>query len=37
MWRWNMPLREAVRTLGLHRFPGRGHGYAAAGPLILEW
>jgi hypothetical protein len=36
MWRWNMSLREALRTCELHRFR-RGHGYATAGPLILEW
>jgi hypothetical protein len=35
MWRWNMPLRQAVRTRYLRTF-GR-HGYLTAGPLILEW
>ena len=35
MWRWNMPLREAARTLRLTHF-GR-HGYVTAGPLIVEW
>jgi hypothetical protein len=37
MWRWNMSLREAARTFELHRHHGRPHGYAAAGPLIVEW
>jgi hypothetical protein len=36
MWRWNMPLREAIRTCDLRR-SRRGHGYATAGPLIVEW
>ena len=36
VWRWNMGLREAIQTYDLRRFR-RGHGYAAAGPLILEW
>ena len=36
MWRWNMPFREAMRTYGL-RSGGHGHGYATAGPLIVEW
>ena len=35
IWRWNMPLREAVRTLGRRTF-GR-HGYLTAGPLIVQW
>jgi hypothetical protein len=35
IWRWNMPLREAMRTLRLIHF-GR-HGYFTAGPLIAEW
>jgi hypothetical protein len=36
MWRWNMPFREAMRTYDLRS--GRdGHGYATAGPLIVEW
>jgi hypothetical protein len=35
IWRWNMPLREAMRTLRLTHF-GR-HGYVSAGPLIVEW
>jgi hypothetical protein len=35
MWRWNMPLREAMRTPGM-RTLGR-HGYLTAGPLIVEW
>lgn len=36
IWRWNMPLREAVHTRGWRRHRG-GHGYATAGPLIIEW
>jgi hypothetical protein len=36
MWRWNMGLREALRTHELGRC-SRGHGYLAAGPLIVEW
>ena len=36
MWRWNMPLRDALRTGDLRLFRS-GHGYATAGPLILEW
>ena len=35
MWRWNMSLREALRTWQLQR--RADHGYAAAGPLIVEW
>jgi hypothetical protein len=35
IWRWNMPVREAVCTFGMHRC--RTHGYATAGPLIVEW
>ena len=35
MWRWNMPLREAMRTRGM-RALGR-HGYLTAGPLVVEW
>jgi hypothetical protein len=35
MWRWNMPLREAMRTRGM-RTLGR-HGYLTVGPLIVEW
>jgi len=35
MWRWNMPLGEAMRTRGM-RTLGR-HGYLTAGPLIVEW
>lgn len=35
MWRWNMSLRQAVRTRSMRTF-GR-HGYLTAGPLILEW
>jgi hypothetical protein len=35
IWRWNMPVREAIRTWSLRRFSG--HGFAAVGPLILEW
>ena len=35
MWRWNMTLREALHTCNLRR--RRGHGYALAGPLIVEW
>jgi hypothetical protein len=36
IWRWNMSVREALRTRTLRRFRG-GHGYATAGPLVLEW
>jgi hypothetical protein len=36
VWRWNMSVREAIRTCDLHR-SRRGHGYATAGSLILEW
>ena len=36
IWRWNMRLREAMHTYDLRR-QGRGHGYAAVGPLIVEW
>jgi hypothetical protein len=36
MWRWNMPLGQAIHTCSWRR--GRpGHGYATAGPLIVEW
>ena len=35
MWRWNMPLREAMRTPRV-KAAGR-HGYLTAGPLIVEW
>ena len=35
IWRWNMPVREAIRTGRLTSF-GK-HGYVAAGPLIVEW
>ena len=35
MWRWNMPLRQAVRTRCM-KLSGR-HGYLTAGPLIVEW
>jgi hypothetical protein len=34
-WRWNMPIRDALRAGGLRRYGG--HGYATAGPLIVEW
>jgi hypothetical protein len=36
IWRWNMSFREAIRTCDLRRLRC-GHGYATAGPLILEW
>jgi hypothetical protein len=36
MWRWNMPLSEAIHTCDWRRCRG-GHGYATAGPLIIEW
>jgi hypothetical protein len=36
MWRWNMPVREALHTFALRRLNG-GRGYATAGPFILEW
>lgn len=36
MWRWNMPLRQAIHTFGWRRHRD-GHGYATAGPLIIEW
>ena len=35
MWRWNMPICEAMHTRCMRLF-GR-HGYLTAGPLILEW
>lgn len=35
IWRWNMPLRDAVRTYGQKNFGS--HGYWMAGPLIVEW
>ena len=35
MWRWNMPIYEAMRTRAM-RTLGR-HGYLTAGPLIAEW
>jgi hypothetical protein len=35
MWRWNMPLREALRT-GRMKTYGH-HGYLTAGPLIVQW
>jgi hypothetical protein len=35
MWRWNMSVREAMRTCRVRRFGE--HGYATAGPLIVEW
>ena len=35
IWRWNMRAPEALRTC---RLRARGsHGYAALGPLIVEW
>jgi hypothetical protein len=36
MWRWNMRLGEAVHTCNWRRL-GHSHGYAAVGPLIVEW
>jgi hypothetical protein len=36
IWWWDMTLREAVKTCGLRRHR-RGHGYAMAGPLVIEW
>ena len=35
MWRWNMPIREAVRTARMSSFGA--HGYLIAGPLVVEW
>jgi hypothetical protein len=35
VWRWNMRLPEALCTCSLHRFGRRG--FAAVGPLIVEW
>jgi hypothetical protein len=35
MWRWNMSLREAMRTRRM-KAVGR-HGYLTAGPLVVEW
>ena len=35
IWRWNMPLRETMRTRGM-RTLGR-YGYLTVGPLIVEW
>jgi hypothetical protein len=34
MWRWNMPLREPVRTRRM-KTAGR-QGYLTAGPLIVQ-
>jgi hypothetical protein len=36
IWRCNMSFHEALRTCDLRRFRG-GHGFATAGPFILEW
>ena len=36
IWRWNMPLHQAVRTRCM-RLLGPRHGYLTAGPLIVEW
>jgi hypothetical protein len=36
IWRWNMPLRQAIRTCHWRRHRN-GNGYAATGPLIVEW
>jgi hypothetical protein len=36
IWRWNMSRSEAVKTFRM-RLDRRGHGYATAGPLVLEW
>ena len=36
VWRWNMSAREALRTCALRRYSS-GHGYVAAGALIVEW
>ena len=35
LWRWNMPLRDAVRTARFRSFGT--HGFLTAGPLIVEW
>ena len=35
IWRWNMPMREAMRTLQMKTSGNRGR--VAAGPLIVEW
>jgi hypothetical protein len=35
MWRWNMPLRQAMHTFRRKTFGE--HGYIAAGPLVVEW
>jgi hypothetical protein len=35
IWRWNMPLREALRTRRM-KTCGR-HGYLTAGSLIVQW
>lgn len=35
IWRFNMPFPEALRTCRLRRCGE--HGYAALGPLIVEW
>jgi hypothetical protein len=35
MWRWNMSIRQAVRTRCLKT--AGPHGYLTAGPLIVEW
>ena len=36
IWRWNVPLRHAIRTRCWRRYSS-GHGYVVAGPLIIEW
>ncbi|HSU65298.1 MAG TPA: hypothetical protein VLJ39_00375 [Tepidisphaeraceae bacterium] len=33
-YRWNMSLREAVHTFGVHR---GAHRVLTCGPMILEW
>ena len=35
VWRWNMPMREATRTLRMKTFGNRG--YFAVGPLVVAW
>jgi hypothetical protein len=34
-YRWNMPLRQAVRTFGVIR--GQRRRVLACGPVIVEW
>lgn len=35
IWRWNMPIAEALQTATLRRSPA--YCYVTAGPLMVEW